>query len=408
MAQSSAATGTPAARKRGRTIAAVLLIVLGAILAPVGVVAGWGRATLTDTDAFVATYAPLVSSPEVQDVVIDQVTTTIVDRIGLERATSEIIDRLSPGPVVRRSLEALQGPIVRGLADTIESVVGRFVRSDAFAAAWTASLRVSHAQLNATLSEDPGALVSAQNGVIGLQLGPIVAAARQALIDQGFTLAERIPAVDRTIPITTSEAIPTVRGWYRAVLAVGAWAGLLAIALLVAGVLVAPRRGVAVAGAALGVGAALAVLLLVLAWARSWLVSSVPGVVTPEAATLVYDTATLAVRDTAKIVMMVGFTLGVVAWLSGPTSFARGIRGAYLEGVARLRAWAESRGITTGRLGERVHALRRWIFAGLWLVGVLVVLFVRPLTGSVLVWTALAGLLAAIVVTLVERPGPSA
>ena len=51
-------------RSRGRwwTVLAAVLIVLGCLMAPLAVVSGWAKSTLTDTDTFVATYAPLALS----------------------------------------------------------------------------------------------------------------------------------------------------------------------------------------------------------------------------------------------------------------------------------------------------------------------------------------------------------
>jgi hypothetical protein len=53
-------------RSRWWTALAATLIVIGCLLAPLAVIGGWGKATLTDTDAFVATYAPLANDPVVQ------------------------------------------------------------------------------------------------------------------------------------------------------------------------------------------------------------------------------------------------------------------------------------------------------------------------------------------------------
>ena len=42
-------------RSRWWTALAAILIVIGCLLAPLAVIGGWGKTTLTDTDAFVAT-----------------------------------------------------------------------------------------------------------------------------------------------------------------------------------------------------------------------------------------------------------------------------------------------------------------------------------------------------------------
>ena len=50
-------------RRLGRTITAVVLIVLGALVTPIEIVGGWSKKLLTDTDSFAATYARLARPP---------------------------------------------------------------------------------------------------------------------------------------------------------------------------------------------------------------------------------------------------------------------------------------------------------------------------------------------------------
>jgi len=66
----------PTRRKRNgwRAFVSALCIVIASILVPVSIVAAWARVELVDPDQFVATFGPLVDDPEVQAVVIDQVT----------------------------------------------------------------------------------------------------------------------------------------------------------------------------------------------------------------------------------------------------------------------------------------------------------------------------------------------
>src|SRR3954447_16101241 len=63
-------TRSRTSRSRPRAAVAVVLIVVAVLLAPVAVVCGWAKWTLTDTDRFVATYAPLAQQPAVQAYVV--------------------------------------------------------------------------------------------------------------------------------------------------------------------------------------------------------------------------------------------------------------------------------------------------------------------------------------------------
>ena len=71
---------------------ATVLIVLGCLMAPVAVVSGWAKTTLTDTDNFVATYAPLAHDPAIQAFVVEQTTAAIDEKVNIEQLTSEVLD----------------------------------------------------------------------------------------------------------------------------------------------------------------------------------------------------------------------------------------------------------------------------------------------------------------------------
>ena len=283
---------------------ATVLIVLGCLLAPMAVITGWAKSTLTDTDTFVATYAPLAHDPRVQAYVVDQAATAIDQNIDIEGLTSEVIDgikALGTRPRASAALDALKGPATQGIEDLIRDGITAFVGSDAFPQTWERALRVSHTQLVATLTNDPQALAAAQSdGTIGIQLGPIVEDVKAALLARNITVASRIPPIDRTIPIAQSDQIPTVQAGYRAIVALGGWLPWVALAFLAAGVLVARRRNLALVWAAVGLGLSMLVLLLGFTVGRAVLLTSVPATLVPgDVITLLYETAIAAMKDTA-------------------------------------------------------------------------------------------------------------
>src|SRR5919112_520777 len=61
---------------RWRSLIAVVLIVLGCVLAPVAGVAVWVNNQVSDTDRFVRTMSPLVRDPDVQNALTNRLTTT--------------------------------------------------------------------------------------------------------------------------------------------------------------------------------------------------------------------------------------------------------------------------------------------------------------------------------------------
>jgi hypothetical protein len=244
-----AAAGT-ARQKRSRgwgfTVLSVALITLGALLAPVAVVASWARVALTDTDRFVAAYAGLAEDPQIQAYITDQTLVVINEQVDIPQITTNVIDGitdLGTGPAATQALQLLKGPAASGVESLVRSGITTFVASDAFADVWESALRLSHTQLVSLMANDPDAAVTVgSRGEIGIQLGPIVDAVKVALVDQGIDLANQIPAVDRTIVVAQSDALPSVQLGYGLAIAVGTWLPWVAIVLLAAGVLVARRR----------------------------------------------------------------------------------------------------------------------------------------------------------------------
>ncbi len=402
------AQGRPA-RGRGWTVLAVLLITLGCVLAPIAVVSGWAKATLTDTDAFVETYAPLAQDPAIRGYVVDQTVVAISGALDVEGLTGQVIDgikQLGAPPRVGLALDALRGPATRGVQSAIRDGVAAFVNSDAFPAVWERALRISHTQLLATLSDDPQALVKAEaDGTIGIQLGPIVEEVKAALVRSGLTLASRIPTVERTIPIAQSDDIPTIQFGYRATLALGTWLPWVSLLMLALGVLVARRRSRALIGAAIGLSLSMGVLLAALAAGGTILAASLPPDRVPSTVTAIfYGTATEAMRDTAVATLVLGIVVAAVGWLAGPFTLPRRLRGLYLDGLSTLRGAAERRGVTTGRVGTWVYAQRRVLQTVVAIAAGAVIVLTRPLTADTIVATLLVAAALLVILTVIERP----
>lgn len=393
----------------GWTLLATVLIVIGAILAPVAVVASWAKVQLTDTDSFVAAYAPLANDPGVQAFVTDQTVDVIEENVDVAGLTSQVIDgitSLGTGPAATRALEALKGPATQGILSVIRSGVNTFVESDAFAQVWQEALRLSHSQLVATMQNDPKAAVAVgSDGSIGIQLGPIIERVKQVLVDRGMTFAAQIPAIDRTITVTQSSSLPTVQIFYNLALAAGAWLPWISLLLLAAGVIVARRRALALVWSAVALALAMIVIVAGLAIGRLVFIASVsPSLLPAGVARTVFDTLTTAMRDTGVAVLVLAIVVAIVAWYSGPFAVPRRLRGFFASGVAWLRDAADRHGVGTGRTGEWIYAQRALLRAAVAVIAAAIVLFVRPLTPGLIIWTLVIAAVVIAVLELVQRP----
>lgn len=412
-AENAALRSSPDARtgrtgRRSRAVVAVVLIALGVVLAPVAVVSGWAKWTLTDTERFVAAYAPLAASPQVQGYVVDQTMTAIDERLDVDGLTQQLVDgliALGTGPRATAALQTLQGSVAEALRTQIRDGVTQVVGSDQFAAIWTDALRTTHTQLMATLGGDPQAVATiSADGSLGIPLGPLVDRVKAQLVAQGLTVAERIPPIDRTVVLVQSDQLPRVQLAYGLVIGVGTWLPWVVLALLAGGVLVANRRHRTLVWAAGAFGAVMLLLAAAIAAGRVALVAAVPpGLMPASVSTLFYDAATDAMRATAVATAVLGVAVALVAWFAGPFRAPTTLRGLYGDGVDRVRTAAAGRGLDTGRFGDWVHRTRPLLFGLIALVAAVVVLANRPITVSLVGWTVFWSVLAVIVVTLIER-----
>lgn len=399
-------------RKRrgwGWTLLATVLIVLGAILAPVAVVASWAKVQLTDTDTFVATYAPLAHDPAVQDFITTQAVAAVQEHVDIPEVTSQVVDGitgLGTGPVATKALEALKGPLAQGIVSLMESTVQKFVASDAFAQVWQQALRTSHDQLVATMQNDPKAAVTVgADGSVGIQLAPIIERVKQLLVDQGLTFASQIPTVDRTVTVAQNSSIPTLQVVYGLAVAAGAWLPWVALALIALGVVVARRRALALVWGAVALGLGMVIVLAGIGIGRVVFVSAAsPSLVPSGLARTLFGTVTNAMIDTAVAVLVLAVAVALVGWFAGPFAVPRRLRGFFGSGVAWVRTSAERHGITTGRAGEWMYTQRTLLRAAVAVIAAAIVLLVRPLSPSLIIWTLVLAILIVAVLELVQRP----
>ncbi len=398
-------------RGRGRTVAAVALVVIGLLLVPLAVMGSWAKDQLADTDTFVATFAPLAQDPAVKAFVVSEVMTVISDQVDFEGTTSEVFDavgELGLPPAATTALQALKRPAALGLQSLATSVVTNFVDSAAFEDIWAQALRLSHQQLVAAMTGDPGAAIAISgSGELSVQLGPILDAVKSALDSQGFGFADAIPSVDISIAVAQSDGIGQLTLIYALAVGIGSWLPWIALAFLVAGVAVAKRRSVALFWTGLTLGVVMVLLGIALRIGNIVTVASIaPRYVPIDAAGVIYDAVISLIASTVVALAVLAFTVMVISWAVGPYRPAPAIRAAFAEGTARLRRIGDDRGISTGRFGVRLGRYRIIVQILVGVAAAALILFVRPLSTGQIVWTAVVAVVILLLVELLKRPAP--
>lgn len=394
-------------RGRGRTITAVALILVATLLTPVAAIGGWARIMLTDTDTFVATYAPLAKDPDVQAYITDQVVTAIEAQVDIPALMDEVTISISgvvDRPLAKTALEMLKQPAIDGVRSAIRNATSRVVASDTFAQVWSESLRLSHSQVVAALQGDPNSLFTLQGNGIGLLLQPLVEEVKRRLVAQGFGLASQIPQINKVIIIASADSLPVIQQGYRLALVVGYWMAPVVLLMFVIAVLVARRRSLATiwAGGGLALGAGL--VLAAVSIGRIMLLSSVPvTVVTPKVLGIFYDTVGDPITDVASAGVLLGILVAVVAWIAGPFGPAVKLRTAYSGVRQDLQNLGDKRGIGTGRFGEWLFAHRVGVRLVIGAAALAYLVANRPLTTGMVLGTTTVALVVLLIHSLLQR-----
>jgi hypothetical protein len=81
---------TVGGRRTGRSIAAIVCVVLAVLLTTPAAVAYWGQRTLNDSQRYLETVGPLVNSPEVQDAIATTVIDAIEQQVDVEAILNDV------------------------------------------------------------------------------------------------------------------------------------------------------------------------------------------------------------------------------------------------------------------------------------------------------------------------------
>ncbi|MEU4268008.1 hypothetical protein [Streptomyces sp. NPDC026092] len=383
-------------RHRLRSFFAALLIVLGCILAPLGIVAAWTADEVGDTDRYVATVAPLASDPDVQAAVANRVTGAVMEHIDL----NALLEGVAPEqrPLLAKALGRLGNSLESAVQSFVHEKAEEIVASDAFETVWTDANRAIHTSVVRALTGSGEGAVEIKNDTVTLDLAPVIERVKQRLIESGLTVAEKIPEVHTDFTVLKADDIGKVKTGFRLLQIMGVWLPVIAVLLAAAGVLLSAHRRRSLIAAALGFVAAALVLAIGLTVFRTVYLNALPDTVSQAAAGSVYDAMIRLLRTTIRMVVILGIVLALAAWLSGPGRWATAARQMWHSGIAATRGAADGVGLRTGPVGPFVHRHQGWITWILVAAAVLAYVFWDHPTGWVVVGLALA-LLFALAVT---------
>lgn len=394
---------------RWRAVVAAVLITVAVVLAPVATLGTWARTQLVDTERFVQTFAPLAHEPAVQSFVSDQVMDAIDENLDIDGLVGDLfagIDGLGLPPRAAAALALLEAPAADGVRSLIADGVDRVVESPQFANLWEGALRETHRRAIAVIQGDPNAVLRlSEDGTLSLELSVVIEQVKEALVARGLGFAERIPAIDRSIPIVTADALVLVRTIYQVAVAAGYWLPWAVLGLLGVGIAVARRRARALAWAGFGLAASFLLLAAGMGIGEQFFIGTVsPSVMPAATAQTLFDQLTALISSTILALVVLGVFVGIGGWLAGGSAPARAVRGIAGPGFAAVRSAADRHGLDPRGFGALVERWRSAIVAVTAGIGVLVLFLNRPATVGSVLSTLVVVLAVLVVVELVRRP----
>jgi hypothetical protein len=386
----------------------VLLVVVACLLAPFSVVSVWARGVVTDTDRYIATVAPLADDPAIQQAVANRVNTAIFEAIDLEQLTTEAISTISDNRELNERqiavLNTLGGALDSGIRSFVGDTVNRVIQSDQFAQLWAEANTRVHSDLNAALTGQRDGAVSLQNDQIVLDVGAVVVQVKDALIAQGFTVAERIPVVQNDLVLFESNSLVRVQNAYRLLDTVGYWLPLVAISIALIGVFLNTNPRKALVGFGVGLALAMMVGAVGLAVLRMTVLNELPPESSAAAATALLDQLTLFLREALWAGAVAGAVLVLAGVLIGPARFAVGLRGLAVRGAGSIHRALVGWGVPLDSVGGMVANQARGLRLAAGLVAIAVIMFQPYKTVSLILWTVFGLIVALFIIQVIATP----
>ncbi|NWF30945.1 hypothetical protein HW130_32685 [Streptomyces sp. PKU-EA00015] len=398
--------------RRVRQVGASVLLLLALLLAPLAVVAAWVQDTVSDTDRYVQTVAPLASEPPVQDAVINRLTDRVVDNVDVAAVTDSLTKALQDAgapPRVVEGAEALEAPLRNAVRTVVDRIVTRVITSDAFQQVWEGANRRSHAAVVNMLTGDREGALRAEGDTVQLDVGEVVDQVRERLVDAGFEKASAIPDTDRTITLFETEQLGKAQDAMRLLDVLGTWLPVLTVVLAALAVWTAPAHRVMLMITATGVGVMMVVLLVALAVVRRVYLDSVPPAALPaDAAAAIYDTFVRFLRDSTRTLLVVAVITALVAYLYGPGRPARAVRATAERGTTAAGQGLRGLGVGTGSTGHWLAEHRAWTTGGVIAAGALaLLLWNHPTVGAVALVLGVAVAILIVLAILAAAAGPA-
>jgi hypothetical protein len=297
----------------GRMTAARILVVLGAILAILALVAGYVRFQALDTDTVEKTAGKMIED----DAIRNQIAASLVDQLFTNVDVEQVLEERLPA-----DQKGLAGPIAGAMRLAADPAAQRLMERPRVQELWVQSIARSHAALLRVLNDDTGP-VSTENGNVVLDLRPLVVQLGDRVAILG-RIDQRLGSDAGRITIMKADQLETAQDLTQLMKVLGLWLWLVPVALWALAVWLAEGRRrsilkmIGIASIVTGL-----IVLIVRRVAGSIVVDKLAEAESvKQAATDAWNILTEQLQDGGLTLIGIGIALLAAVWISGPSGRA--------------------------------------------------------------------------------------
>jgi hypothetical protein len=375
-----------------RRISAWVLIVLAAILIPVSVLSVWAINTVTNTDKYVETMAPLARNPVIIDGLVTRATDALFSNPSVKTKVSDSLPKAA---------EPLVEPVLSQVKTYVHSLALQVFSSPKFGQLWDTLNRRSHQAVVNILTGKKSPLQEKieKGSQIALNLSP----ALNNLIDDanahGVTIFNPIKAVssqELSFTVVQKQQVSKFSGLFNLVVK-GKWiVPVITLVLAILAVALAMERRKTLLRLAVGVALMTLLMLGALSAGRGIFIGqATDGGFRGEGAAAVWDTVLRFLKADLRWTLLIAVLVAIGAWLAGPARYAVWIRQTAVAGGHWVAAQSHELSAGAGRTAaesSRVRHSAGWIVEhrnGLRIVGVIVAGLFLVFGGNLTGWSLL-------------------
>ena len=390
------ASDTAKARPRAhrpRRITVWVLVILASLLIPVSVISVWAIRTVTNTDQYVATMAPLARNQVIDEHLAAKATDALFStHIVQNKVTAALPPKAKP----------IVTPIVNQVHSYVEGLALKFFESPRFGKLWDTLNRHTHDAVVDVLTGKQSPLTKKleKGGAIVVNVTP----ALNNIIDQanakGITLFNPAKAIltqgnKLGVTVVSKSQVSKFTGLFNLIVKLKWVIPAIALALAALAIGIAVQRRKTLLRLAIGVALVTLLLLAGLSLGRITFINQASGHVNGQVAAAVWDTMLRFLKTDLRWMLLASVLVALGAWLAGPARYAVWIRSTVAKGGRWVGAQAHELTAGAGRAAagsERARRTGGWItehLNGLRIVGVVVAALFLVFGGNLTGWSLL-------------------